>query len=157
MALARASALHALDRADALLALGAAAGLLEARLASGMWDFREQIACAAGFARRAVLPLTGAEVGGGEFPEDAEGLRAWIEAARADVEAAEGPVPLEVAHRAGFADLVQEPLHYAACFALPNLWFHLSMAYAILRANGVEVGKAEFDGLHEYPEGFRWE
>ena len=157
VALVRASALHALDRAGALLALGEAAGLMEARLAPGMWGFGEQIACAAGFARRAVLPLTRAEVGEAEFPADADGLRARIAAARAEVEAAEGPVLPEVAHRAGFADLQQTPLDYAACFALPNLWFHLSMAYAILRANGVAVGKAEFDGLHEYPEGFAWE
>ena len=153
----RISALHALDRAEALLALGEAAGLLEARLAPGMWGFREQIACAAGFARRAVLPLTGASVDEVEFPADAGGLRARIEAARAEVETAGGPVPPAVAHRAGFADLKQTPLDYAARFALPNLWFHLSMAYAILRANGAPVGKAEFDGLHAYPEEFSWE
>ena len=157
VALVRASALQALDRAGALLALGEAAGLMEARLAPGMWGFREQIACAAGFARRAVLPLTGAEVGEVDVPHDAESLRARIASARADVEAADGPVPFEVVHRAGFADLQQTPLDYPARFALPNLWFHLSMAYAILRANGVDVGKAEFDGLHEYPDGFRWE
>ena len=157
VALVRASALHALDRAEALLTLGEAAGLMEARLAPGMWGFREQIACAAGFARRAVLPLTGASVDEVEFPADAGGLRARIEAARAEVEAAGGAMPSKVAHRAGFADLRQDPLDYAARFALPNLWFHLSMAYAILRANGVDVGKAAFDGLHAYPEGFSWE
>ena len=150
VAIIRASALHGLDRAGALLTLGASAGLMEARLAPGMWGFREQIACAAGFARRAVLPLTGAEVGEVDFPDDADGLRAWIASARADVTAAEGPVPFEVAHRAGFADLRQDPLDYAARFALPNLWFHLSMAYAILRQAGAPVGKATFDGLHAY-------
>jgi hypothetical protein len=30
------------------------------------------------------------------------------------------------------------------------------MAFAILRANGIAIGKADFDGLHDYPEGFRW-
>ena len=157
VALVRASALHALDRAEVLLALGESAGLMEVQLGPGMWNFREQIACTAGFARRAVLPLTGAEVGEVDFPDDADGLRAWIASVRAEVEAAEGPVPPEIAHRAGFAELRQDPLDYAARFALPNLWFHLSMAYAILRANGVAVGKAEFDGLHDYPEGFAWE
>ena len=157
VALVRASALHALDRAEVLLALGEAAGLMEVRLAPGMFPFGEQIDVAAGFARRAVLPLAGAGVAETPMAGDAAGLRAAIAAARAEVEAAGGPVPPEVAHRAGFADLRQDSLDYAARFALPNLWFHLSMAYAILRANGVDVGKAEFDGLHEYPEGFAWE
>ena len=28
--------------------------------------------------------------------------------------------------------------------ALPNFWFHVTTAYAILRHNGVEVGKKDF-------------
>ena len=28
------------------------------------------------------------------------------------------------------------------------------MVYAVLRADGVAIGKADFDGLHAYPEGF---
>ena len=35
---------------------------------------------------------------------------------------------------------------YLMHFALPNLYFHMSMAYAILRHNGVEVGKRDFVG-----------
>ena len=35
---------------------------------------------------------------------------------------------------------------YLLHFALPNLYFHMSMAYAILRHNGVEVGKRDFVG-----------
>ena len=31
-------------------------------------------------------------------------------------------------------------------FNLPNTYFHLTMAYAILRHNGVEIGKADFIG-----------
>ncbi len=33
---------------------------------------------------------------------------------------------------------------YLTMFALPNLYFHLAMAYAILRHNGVDVGKGDF-------------
>jgi hypothetical protein len=35
---------------------------------------------------------------------------------------------------------------YTVDFAIPNLYFHMSMAYAILRANGVPVGKMDFLG-----------
>lgn len=35
---------------------------------------------------------------------------------------------------------------YLLGFALPNFWFHVSIAYAILRHLGVDVGKADFIG-----------
>jgi uncharacterized protein len=35
---------------------------------------------------------------------------------------------------------------YVAQFALPNLYFHLTTAYSILRHNGVELGKRDYIG-----------
>jgi hypothetical protein len=35
---------------------------------------------------------------------------------------------------------------YLTKFALPNFYFHASMAYALLRKNGVDVGKPDFIG-----------
>jgi uncharacterized protein len=35
---------------------------------------------------------------------------------------------------------------YVVTHALPNFYFHTAMAYAILRENGVEVGKSDFLG-----------
>jgi hypothetical protein len=35
---------------------------------------------------------------------------------------------------------------YLAQFVLPNFYFHLSTAYAILRHCGVEIGKRDFLG-----------
>jgi hypothetical protein len=34
-------------------------------------------------------------------------------------------------------------LDYLTKFALPNFYFHATMAYAILRKNGVELGKGD--------------
>jgi hypothetical protein len=31
-------------------------------------------------------------------------------------------------------------------FVLPNFYFHMSMAYALLRKNGVDIGKMDFLG-----------
>jgi hypothetical protein len=31
-------------------------------------------------------------------------------------------------------------------FVLPNFYFHVSVAYALLRKNGVEIGKGDFLG-----------
>jgi hypothetical protein len=37
-------------------------------------------------------------------------------------------------------------LSYLTDFVLPNFYFHVSMVYALLRNNGVEVGKGDFLG-----------
>ena len=37
-------------------------------------------------------------------------------------------------------------IDYLFQFALPNFYFHLATAYAILRHNGVEIGKTDFLG-----------
>lgn len=37
-------------------------------------------------------------------------------------------------------------INYLLQFALPNFFFHATTAYAILRHNGVDVGKADFIG-----------
>jgi hypothetical protein len=37
-------------------------------------------------------------------------------------------------------------LNYLTNFVLPNFFFHMSMAYALLRKNGVELGKRDFLG-----------
>jgi hypothetical protein len=37
-------------------------------------------------------------------------------------------------------------LNYVTQFVLPNVYFHVTTAYAILRANGVEVGKNDYLG-----------
>lgn len=148
--LALKSALHALDRAEALLAIAVAHDLLAARLAPDMWTLRQQLFSAIGFSRRTVLPLQGTAPDRVEPDLTEDGLRAAIFAARAEIAASDGPTPDRIAHLAGEATLDQSPEDYLGTFALPNLWFHLSMAYAILRAAGVEMGKADFDGLHAY-------
>lgn len=38
------------------------------------------------------------------------------------------------------------PLEYLTEFALPNFFFHMTTAYAILRKNGIELGKPDFIG-----------
>jgi hypothetical protein len=35
---------------------------------------------------------------------------------------------------------------YATEFVLPNFYFHLTTAYAILRKNGVDIGKEDYMG-----------
>jgi len=41
-------------------------------------------------------------------------------------------------------------LEYAQHHVLPNLYFHVTTAYAILRANGVDIGKKDYLGAMPY-------
>ena len=56
--------------------------------------------------------------------------------------------------QAGFADLELPGLAFLHEFGLPNLYFHQAMLHVALKHAGVSLGKADFDGIHEYPEGF---
>jgi len=38
-------------------------------------------------------------------------------------------------------------IDYLTLFVIPNFYFHITAAYAILRHNGVELGKADYLGL----------
>lgn len=43
-------------------------------------------------------------------------------------------------------DMVVPAKGYLLNFALPNLYFHVTTAYAILRHNGIEIGKSDYLG-----------
>ncbi len=146
----------ALDRAGHLLDLAqGSVTLLQARLAPDMMNFGGQLRTVAGFALRATYPLTDRPFPRGSFSDDPRGLRAELAFARAGLDALspadfDGAADRRVRHTAGEAHLDQSAIDYLTLFALPNLWFHLSIAYAILRTQGAPVGKADFDGLHRY-------
>jgi hypothetical protein len=155
--------LQALDRAGHLLGLvrasGAGVTILSARLVPGMIDAAGQFRTVAVFALRATFPLTGKPVPRGDFRSDAAGLAGRLAFARAEIEALTpadfaGAAARRITHRAGEAELTQDGADYLQLFALPNLWFHLSMAHAICRVQGLGIGKADFDGWHSYPPGF---
>ncbi|MEO1536315.1 MAG: DUF1993 domain-containing protein [Pseudomonadota bacterium] len=135
---------------------------LSTRLAPDMFTCAEQFATAAGFALRGSYPLAGVPVP--DFPDlgmDADGLKARFDFALARLDtlepaAFEGAETRRIEHRAGFAELDQSGRDYLSLFAMPNFLFHLSMAFAILRQTGATIGKVDFDGLHDYPHGFRF-
>lgn len=52
--------------------------------------------------------------------------------------------PVQLVTPNGALDFTGES--YAQGFAVPNFWFHVTTAYAILRAQGVPVGKRDFLG-----------
>jgi uncharacterized protein len=138
------------DRGDA------AADWLGARLAPDMLPFEQQVSIAAHFALRACYPLAGLAVPPyGDFPTTFDGLRQRI-ARVAGLLGALDPAQFDGAEsrtlesHAGQARVMLPAPEFLLQYALPNFFFHLTSAYAILRQRGVALGKQDFDGFHAY-------
>jgi uncharacterized protein len=63
-----------------------------------------------------------------------------------DPKAMEGGETREIVIPAGSGKLKADGANYLLHFAMPNFYFHLTTAYDILRAGGVEIGKRNFIG-----------
>lgn len=145
---------HYLSRVSDIVAV-AGPDALDARI-SDSFPARQQFATAAGFALRVTCPLAGREV-----PDLPQGLGPRLAVARAMLGAMtpaefEGAETRVIRHQAGFAVLEQSGAEFLHLYGMPNFFFHLTMGYAALRAAGVPLGKADFDGLHSYPADFRF-
>lgn len=124
--------------------------LLNARLAPDMFALTRQVQIAADTAKGAVARLTGQDPP--TFADDEttfEQLHARIQRTIDYVEsipesAFAGAEDRTVTMRAGENTMQWQGLDYLTGFVLPNLYFHAAMAYAILRHNGVELGKRDF-------------
>ncbi|UZJ43210.1 DUF1993 domain-containing protein [Marinimicrobium sp. C6131] len=56
--------------------------------------------------------------------------------------------------KAGFSEVDLSEPEFIYHYIIPNFLFHVSMVYAIARANGVKLSKGDYDGFHSYPTGF---
>lgn len=128
--------------------------LLQDRLAPDMFSLLGQYQMATAFAKNAVCRLAGQTPP--DFPDAEKNLddvRARIAQARSivqgmDANAFAGAAAREITIQTGPNErtaLTGE--NYLLSFALPQFYFHASMAYAILRHNGVELGKRDFLSL----------
>jgi uncharacterized protein len=145
---------HYLSRVSDIVAV-AGPDALDAQIADS-FPARQQFATAAGFSLRVACPLAGREV-----PDLPQGLGPRLAVARALLGAMtpaefEGAETRVIRHRAGFAELEQTGAEFLHLYGIPNFFFHLTMGYAALRAAGVRLGKADFDGLHAYPTDFHF-
>ena len=146
---------HYLARVQGMVELAGPAALT-ARVADAFPAGR-QFGVAAAFALRVACPLAGREVA--DMPQALAPrlavVRATLGAMRAEV--FQGAEARRIRHRAGFAELEQSGEEFLYLFGLPNFFFHVAMGYAALRGAGVALGKADFDGLHSYPDDFRFD
>jgi hypothetical protein len=125
---------------------------LGTRLAPDMLNFTKQIQIACDTAKFCVARLAGIEAP--KF-DDAESslaeLRARIDATIAylkSVPAAQidGSEDKEITIPRRDGSMLMKGEAYLKHYALPNFFFHVTTAYALLRHNGVEVGKPDYLG-----------
>lgn len=125
--------------------------LADYRLAPDMLPFRKQVQIACDAAKNGLARLSGVEAPKFEdtetsFAELKERIRKTIDyldsVPRAKIDGCEDkditfPVGRETTR-------TMKGEAYLLNWALPNLFFHVTTAYAILRHNGVELGKGEY-------------
>jgi hypothetical protein len=129
------------------LAERAGPAALDSRIGDGP-TAAQHFALAAGFAMQVACPLAGRAV-----PDLPAALGPRLAVARAillairpaDFAGAEARV---IRHRAGAAELEQGAADFLHLFAMPSFLFHVAMGHATLRAGGMAIGPADFDGFH---------
>ena len=129
--------------------------VLQARLVPDMMDFGQQVETAAYLALRTALPLAGLPVPPfGTQPRTLPGLRERVRRTQEQLAQLQpkdfAHPPASIAEQAGQAALQLPPTTFLHEFAMPNFLFHVTLAYALARAQGLPLGKADFDGFHAY-------
>jgi uncharacterized protein len=126
--------------------------LFGARLYPDMLPFWRQVTIACDFAKG-----TGARLAGVDVPkfEDTEKTLPELKARIAKTldflktlksDAIEGSAAREITMTVGGNPMTFTGESYLLGFAMPNFYFHATTAYAILRHNGIEIGKGDFLG-----------
>ena len=129
------------------------AELIDARLAPDMLPFGYQVkSCAV----HSVGGIEGTRAGSfspdrSQWPTDFTGLRALVREATAKLEAIDRAeldalADADTAFVMGELDLPFAGANFLLSFSQPNFYFHATTAYAILRAQGVKLGKIDFMG-----------
>ncbi|HVU49980.1 MAG TPA: DUF1993 domain-containing protein [Polyangia bacterium] len=129
---------------------------LTARLAPDMLPFAKQIRIACDHAKSVAQALSGKELPKHEDNEAtfaelrgriAKCLAVLDGLSAADFAATKGDAIVKMPNRPGKGMRADE---YLWRRQIPNFYFHVTTAYALLRAGGVEIGKSDFLGPLEY-------
>jgi uncharacterized protein len=124
----------------------------QARLIVDMLPLTSQVQIACDTAKGAAARLAGVPV---PKHEDTEATLAELKTRVAKTldfiktikpEQLQGAETREIVLQLPQATLKFNGLNYLTNFALPNFFFHVTMAYALLRKNGVDLGKRDFLG-----------
>jgi uncharacterized protein len=143
-----------LDKAEAHVAAKKIepAAILTMRLYPDMWTFTRQVQVACDFAKGGAARLAGAEVPTwpdteASFAELAARIAKTVDFVKSFAPAQiDGSETREITIPVGGQPRIFTGQSYLVDFALPNFYFHVTTAYAILRHAGVELGKRDFLG-----------
>jgi len=125
---------------------------INARLAPDMLALPAQIQIATDAAKGAGARLAGVEVPSFEdnettFPELQARIAKTIDFLKGlKAEQIDGSAERTVTLKLRGNEVNFTGMNYLLNFALPNFWFHYTTAYAILRHNGVDLGKMDYLG-----------
>lgn len=125
--------------------------LVQYRLAPDMLPFKTQICIACDAAKLCAARISGLEAPKYENTENTlaelivriDNTVAWLQTVPAG--AIDGQEATEITFPVGKAGTrTMSAEDYLKTWALPNMFFHITTAYAILRHNGVALGKSDF-------------
>lgn len=152
---------HNLKSLSAILEKGAAYAdrkqiapevLLETRLFPDMLPLSRQVQIACDMAARGSARL--ADAGLPTFADDETDFQALLQRIDNSIgfikgfsaEQVNGAEDRTINFKTGGHELSFSGRKYLCAFVLPNLYFHITTAYDILRSNGVELGKLDYLG-----------
>lgn len=126
--------------------------LINARLAPDMLPLAKQIQIASDVTKGGVARLAGAEIP--SYPDTETTFAELQERIAKTIKFVDGFTAAQIdgseekaiTLKVGGQDMQMKGQQYLLGFVIPNLFFHMSIAYAILRHNGVELGKRDFLG-----------
>ena len=126
--------------------------VLHARLAPDMFDFTRQVQLVTDFAKSPAARLAGVEVP--KFPDEETSLAAlrtrvgkvadFVKTFKPEQFEGAGEKQIVIPLRDRTLEMAGN--EYLLGFAQPNFYFHYTTAYALLRNQGLEIGKKDFIG-----------
>jgi len=152
---------HALTQLSAILEKAAAFAetrkiepsvLLNSRLAPDMFALARQVQIASDISKLGAARLTGTEAPTypdteTTFPELQERIAKTIAYLRGfDAASFNGAEEREVLLKGPHGEIRFTGEEFLSYFVLPNVYFHITAAYSILRHNGLEIGKMDYLG-----------
>jgi len=145
---------HILDKAQAHIDAKKidTSALIQFRLYPDMLNFTRQVQIASDTAKGVIARLAGVEIPAYEDNEQSiADLKARIAKTIAFIqgfkpEQIDGTEDKDIITKRGEKETHYKGMQFLLGHAIPNVYFHTTTAYAILRHNGVEVGKRDYLG-----------
>lgn len=126
--------------------------ILNARLAPDMWPLKKQVQTCAELAKNAPYRIAGTDAPSYEgqpetFAECYDVLaKAKTDIANVAATDLDGKEGREFSLKMGPREMDFTGISYLSGFSVPNIYFHMTTVYNILRHNGVPLGKIDYFG-----------